>query len=235
MKPTNLEHLSLTINFCCFCRFLNKLRFIKYLICFTVCFSALNSRSQEEKNVEKVTTIAISDLGISHENILSKNNTIKIKVGFVGSILFATAIANNFLNPFPITYDIVQFNLHNFANLSFRHYYNFQKRQNKGKNISKNSGNYIGVSTRYIAPPFARTKPICRDCPQNVISYFNPSNYDDQLPTGFVPGLVWGLQRNYKSRFNLDFNIGVGYSFKASAPNLISDLSLGIWLGKKNN
>jgi hypothetical protein len=49
-------------------------------------------------------------------------------------------------------------------------------------------------------------------------------------------GIVWGLQRNYKNRFSLDCSVGP--SLYAPLVNnefdLIADISLGIWLGKKH-
>ena len=61
-------------------------------------------------------------------------------------------------------------------------------------------------------------------------------------------GIVWGMQRNYKSRFSLDFNVGLGYLFTtATLPDnnghtikenvgklsSVGQLNLGFWLNKR--
>ncbi|WP_163410309.1 hypothetical protein [Flavobacterium ajazii] len=77
----------------------------------------------------------------------------------------------------------------------FRHYYNLQKRSNKGKRTERNSGNYLALNASY---------------------YFKPLSGDTEYFT-FVPSstvaVLWGLQRTYKGRFNLEFNIGPGVNF----------------------
>ena len=77
----------------------------------------------------------------------------------------------------------------------FRHYYNLEKRNLKGKNIDGNSGNYIAPIASY---------------------YFRPVN----VSTNFVSTsdaltlvAVWGLQRTYKSGLNINPNTGLGYNF----------------------
>ncbi|MEO7044164.1 MAG: hypothetical protein ABI091_02570, partial [Ferruginibacter sp.] len=62
-------------------------------------------------------------------------------------------------------------------------------------------------------------------------------------------GIAWGLQRNYKSRFSLDMNVGPGYFFaKVTRQNIIGQfatentsgftilgqVNLGFWLNKRN-
>ena len=102
-----------------------------------------------------------------------------------------------------------------------RYYYNFLKRLEKGKSISRNSANYIGV----------------------------PDNYGLSFQTFYVEdgsrirtttqvynfGIVWGLQRNYQNRFSLDFNIGSSILTALSSREfgIIISFKLGIWLGKK--
>ena len=63
-------------------------------------------------------------------------------------------------------------------------------------------------------------------------------------------GLVWGMQRNCKSRFRVDYNVGLGYLFTtAILPNnngqtvrenigkfsSLGQLSLGFWLNKRKS
>ena len=63
-------------------------------------------------------------------------------------------------------------------------------------------------------------------------------------------GVVWGMQRNCKSRFRVDYNVGLGYLFTtAILPNnngqtvrenigkfsSLGQLSLGFWLNKRKS
>ena len=56
-----------------------------------------------------------------------------------------------------------------------------------------------------------------------------------------ILGVVWGMQRNYASRFSLDLNIGAGYLFNATgysnnnSVQPMSQFTLGIWLNRKTN
>lgn len=77
----------------------------------------------------------------------------------------------------------------------FRHYYNLQKRANKGKRTERNSGNYLAFNATYYTKPIAGDK-----------AYFN------YVPSSTV-AVIWGLQRTYKKRFNLEFSAGPGVNF----------------------
>ncbi|MDZ7646906.1 MAG: DUF3575 domain-containing protein [Cytophagales bacterium] len=78
-----------------------------------------------------------------------------------------------------------------FFSTGMRQYYNFDKRVAKEKAVKGNSGNFIGL--RVLA-------------------------YSDELDGGrskyIMPGLVWGLQRTYNSRWNLGLELGIGYQFQ---------------------
>lgn len=75
-----------------------------------------------------------------------------------------------------------------------RHYYNLQKRSNKGKRTARNSGNYLALNASYYS------KPLSGD-----------NQYFHYVPSSTVAAL-WGLQRTY-GRFNLEFSAGPGVSF----------------------
>lgn len=80
-------------------------------------------------------------------------------------------------------------------NEQFRHYYNLQKRANKGKRTAYNSGNYIAFNALYQFESISTNKDYSEYCPS------------------FTIGALWGLQRTYKGRFNLEFNLGPGVNF----------------------
>jgi putative salt-induced outer membrane protein YdiY len=82
-----------------------------------------------------------------------------------------------------------------YVNEQFRHYYNLEKRAVKGKRTARNSGNYLAFNAMY-----------------NFESISTNDDYREAVPS-FTVGALWGLQRTYKGRFNLEFNIGPGVNF----------------------
>ncbi|MGO4821795.1 MULTISPECIES: hypothetical protein [unclassified Flavobacterium] len=79
-------------------------------------------------------------------------------------------------------------------NEQFRHYYNLEKRANKGKVTAHNSGGYVAMTAAYY---FESTTT-------------NEAFYNT-IPS-FTLGPVWGFERTYKRNFNLGLNMGVGYN-----------------------
>src|SRR5690606_10719167 len=103
--------------------------------------------------------------------------------------------------------------------LSFRNYFNFHKRELMEKNIRRNSGNYFALLTMVASKPLNQDK-----------------DYDENLNNRMVNvGIVWGMQRNYSSRFSLDLNIGAGYAKMGHSSGIspIGEINLGLWLGKR--
>jgi hypothetical protein len=101
-------------------------------------------------------------------------------------------------------------------NEQFRHYYNLEKRANKGKRTNGNSGNFYGL---------------------NAIYHFESINSnDDFLPTdpSFTIAPIWGFQRTYKRKFNLNLNGGVGYNINNEENKFVPVLNftLGWVIGK---
>lgn len=108
--------------------------------------------------------------------------------------------------------------------IQYRYYYNAFRRGTKGRNIDMNNLNYV-------APVFKTT--------------FNAENSQRSI---HKTGIVWGLQRNYRRRFSLDLNIGLGYAFgregraesgeitgeQISEFTTIGQLNLGIWLNARS-
>ena len=72
---------------------------------------------------------------------------------------------------------------------SYKYYYNLNKRHLKGKNTDLNSGNFWGVNARY--------------------SFKSISQNGDDFGSVFISPM-WGIQRNYKSRFSLGLRLGYG-------------------------
>lgn len=70
-----------------------------------------------------------------------------------------------------------------------RYFYNRPKRLLKGKDISFNTGNFVGLQTKY---SFGRAD-------------------DADLHRGLLTEVHWGLQRHLGGRFLYHFHVGLGY------------------------
>jgi len=93
-----------------------------------------------------------------------------------------------------------------------RHFYNLQKRLEKGKNSARNSGNYLAALVE--------------------IRSGNSIIGDLDLVDDYAvfAGPVWGLQRVYNSGFKLNLNLGAGYGINNLGDSFFSPV-LGIQLG----
>ena len=118
--------------------------------------------------------------------------------------------------------------------LSYRYYYNHDRRQGLGKVTERNTMNYIG--------PFAQV--FFSKIPVGSNAYENTNRR-----AVYMFGALYGLQRNYKSHFSLDINFGLGVitgksRYHDSSSGITKDgsrsqvtipgqITLGFWLGGK--
>lgn len=79
-------------------------------------------------------------------------------------------------------------------NNRYRYYHNFNRRINKGKNVSGNSGNYISAAQAIFFSQMRLSTNI---------------NGPDDFNLGFY-GLVYGVQRTYENGFNFNAELGGG-------------------------
>lgn len=94
----------------------------------------------------------------------------------------------------------------------YRYYYNFEKRQGKGKKVTDNSGNYIfGLGSI-----------------RSGNSIIGEMDIQDDYAAFFGPG--WGLQRVYNSGFKLNLNLGAGYGINDLGDSYFAPF-IGIQLG----
>ncbi|MBW4361842.1 hypothetical protein [Flavobacterium taihuense] len=100
----------------------------------------------------------------------------------------------------------------------FRHYYNLEKRTNKGKVTTNNSGSFVALHADY------RFRAI--------------SSNESHIPTesSFTIAPVWGFERTYKRNFNLALYTGVGYNINSDLNDggfvPVLNFSLGWVIGK---
>ncbi|WP_189604930.1 hypothetical protein [Salinimicrobium marinum] len=120
--------------------------------------------------------------GLEYETVLSDKTTIDFRVGTGFTFAMGKSIGT-------------QFGIYPNFHTQYRYYYNFEKRADKGKNTSNNSGNYFALNGGLYGG-----KPLIGEIEYNM-------NYGAEI------GPVWGIQRVYKSGFKLDLHLGLGYSF----------------------
>ncbi|WP_432221169.1 hypothetical protein ACRASX_10405 [Flavobacterium sp. TMP13] len=103
-----------------------------------------------------------------------------------------------------------------FIQEQFRHYYNLEKRAAKGKKTAFNSGNFMAVTAIY-----------------NFQSISTNKNFGEYVPSLTIAP-VWGFQRTYRRKFNLDLNFGAGVNFDRYNTDLsiVANFSLGWVIGK---
>ncbi|MBW1655121.1 hypothetical protein [Flavobacterium quisquiliarum] len=98
----------------------------------------------------------------------------------------------------------------------FRHYYNLEKRAAKGKRTAHNSGNFVALYADYSFQSISTNKLFSEYCPS------------------FTVGPVWGIQRTYKRKLNIDLNLGLGVATDRNETEVvpIGNFSLGWIIGK---
>jgi len=198
----------------------------KAIIFIFILAKTLSGFSQENQitEVRDITKLTILNPGVSYEKAIAKFQSLYIQ-GFMNTSFYVT-YSSSLGSDADIYFDPA-------VTLQYRYYYNAVRRQAKGKRTEMNSMNYIGAITE-------------TNFSQRRISI---SHYDqDKLRPINVIGCVWGMQRNYRSRFSLDLQLGVGFLFtKATIPDVtgqpvsetvslfkgIVQLNLGFWLNKR--
>lgn len=197
------------------------------LTCFLLfMFSMRPGLSQEKSNTDiiNITKITFLNPGISHERRLAKLQSLYLQAflntsaNFSYSSSLGTSAGIYFDPAFTVQY---------------RYYYNAGKREARGKTTAMNNLNYL-------SPVFEMTLS------KNRLA---SSDYAEEnlRPINRIE-LVWGMQRNYKKHFSLDFNLGIGWLFAKgttlndigekisnnhSEPIIGGQLNLGFWLGKR--
>ena len=181
-----------------------------------ICLLVLQSKAQQKKYTQSLLTATILSPGISYEMAAGNAFTVKLSASVFPGFSYSKTILLNGRSHF-------SFSPTPLLNAEGRYYYNFQQRLNKGKNIKRNSANYLAVSSTY----------------GYSIETFYPDNGNAvrTVTPVYDAGFVWGLQRNFKNRLSLDLNAGpsILQSLIDKEFGLIANLSIGIWLGKRTD
>ncbi len=189
---------------------IKQLKPMKKVILFVfVCLAAMTNLNAQEATesllVKSNWRINILPLNVGYEHQIGTKSTIYATAGIsLGSYGDSTNVIDRVVLPF--------------LSLTgqYRSFYNLEKRQEKGKSIFMNSGNFIGGQINFMPPPLS-----------------NPNNESTKGQTGVVLGPVWGAQRNKVGRFSFVFAIGPAVAFTSEGAELttIGQLSFGVLLG----
>jgi hypothetical protein len=203
-----------------------KRKMTSRLICFSIsltCFLAASSQDFDATNVAKVT---ILNPGLSYETRVGRFQTVYGQAFMNVSAYYSYSSSMGSSS---------EFYLDPAATLQYRYYYNGMKRMEMEKRTEMNSMNYVAVISEVIFSKMRLTD-----------DYFVESNR--RGITRF--GIAWGLQRNYKQRFSLDLNLGLGYMVAKgttynysgqlttktiTTPTMIGQFNIGFWLNREKD
>lgn len=93
-------------------------------------------------------------------------------------------------------------------NNRYRYYHNFNRRADKGKNVSGNSGDYLAAAQSIFFSQLRLSTNI---------------EGPDDFNLGFY-GMVYGIQRTYDNGFNFNLEMGAGYYRGDGIPNGVGPL-----------
>jgi hypothetical protein len=164
-------------------------------------------QDEDEVRTVSVTKITVLEPGIAYE----------LPVGGKSSLFFRTGLTATLATDYYDEITGVLFRV--FGAASGRVYYNFEKRNLQERNIKNNSANYFALLV------LVATQPLNKG-----------NDYDTDLNKSILnTGIVWGMQRNYPSRFSLDLNLGLGYvkAGNISSFSPVGEFNIGFRLGKK--
>jgi len=174
---------------------MKKLQFL------TICFSFLSAIcfAQEDKTYSVENSIyglqtGLLGVWVYNETKLNNEFTLKTEIGLDGGYSYS-----DFDSPKS------QYILVPSLSLEPRWYYNFAKRDKRGKSIKKNAANYLTVKTIYNPDWFKIS---------------NAENISGAHVLRIIPS--WGLHRNLGSNFDFDVRLGFGYGFASNNTNVAS-------------
>ena len=193
---------------------------------FAVMFLTYHSFSQKQTTVDvtRVTRVAFLNPGFSYEDRVGRLQTVHFDAYLSTSAYYSysSSLGTNA----GIYFDPALM-------VQYRYYYNAAARESKGRRTERNSMNYIGPMFDVAFSKAAVTEQSLEE--------------ENRRPISTV-GFIWGIQRNYKKRFSLDLNVGLGYYFtqgteldyygqpvkiSQSGFTVPTNISLGFWLNKR--
>ncbi|NBL63883.1 hypothetical protein GV828_01570 [Flavobacterium sp. NST-5] len=151
---------------------------IIFFLLTSVSVFAQTDDSRLTENFAKI-NLGLHGLDASYEWALNDRFVWENSVGFgMGMAVDGNAVEYTFNFNDPALY----------AKSEMKYFYNLGKRQNKGKNISNNGGNYVGIQTKYS---------------------FGTDAF--RLNNALLSEVHWGIQRSLGGNFSFNTHIGLGY------------------------
>jgi len=199
----------------------NKIFLLLLILISTYCFS----QDRGNPDITDVIKATFLNPGVSYEKRIGKFQSLYAQAFMNTS--FAIGYSDALGNTSSIHFDPA-------LALQYRYYYNSAKREAKGKRTEMNSLNYI---SSILETTFSKGS-------------ISSSYYAEKNRRAInILGIAWGFQRNYKKRFSLDFDLGIGYLFTKGTTidytgqyitknigqfTTVGQLNLGFWLSKRN-
>ena len=176
---------------------------LSLLVLFCFCTTIVAQEASVEKSLFG---LQIGPTGVWGHNELrmSPTSTIKIEAGLQFDNVYSTGIRGNRLHAFPD------------FNVEPRWYYNLGIRKNKEKNISQNSGNFLGL---FIKARTGRTLTV--------------RNEEMRLKEDYAAYVRWGFKRTYGKHFTLETAVGPGLvlSNSSNTQELFADINIQFRIG----
>jgi len=184
---------------------------MKRLLCALLLFASFLGFGQKPESLQKIFRVNLISPGVELETPVSARSTLSINpgVGLQGAYNNLSYTYNTGVKKTsnPLTYYIAPF-----FDLSYKTYYNRDRRQVKGKSLAFNSGNYWAI---------------------RLLSNFKELEAHNMARTDhtdFAFGPTWGLQRAY-GKIHLLFDMGPVYYFDTKGNNGFFPIMLQLNLG----
>ncbi|MBW3467821.1 hypothetical protein [Arthrospiribacter ruber] len=184
-------------------RNLNYMKLGRLTLIIVVVFCSIHLGNAQTEDVLRVNFL---NPAISYELATGKNTTLDASLGFGYNYSYPDLASGSIGG--------VQYTFAMFADIQGRYYYNFDRREGKGKRTDHNNGNFIAARMLYTGPGVSQI-----------------SSFDRFDNNSFAVGPTWGLQRTYGERINLLFSIGPIYYFDTVGNGNFFPLNLEINLG----
>ena len=151
-------------------------------ILFTTVFSATAQERQSDADVHHLAKIEIGGqgLGFTYERRLLNKFSVDLSAGIGGGY----DIAEGFID---VNYSEAAF----LISVTPKYIYNRSKRAAEGKEVALNSGNYVGIRLKYVAPG---------------------SRFNDRTRNSILANIHWGVQRAIGGNWGFGFHLGAGYA-----------------------
>lgn len=165
------------------------------ILCFVMCsIIGFSQKASVEKSIYGV-ELGLLDFSFHNETRLQRTIALRSEIGF--NKLYSTIKSYN-----PAVKDKTVSFISPYISLEPRWYFGIDRRAKLGRNIVKNSSNYISLKTLYISAntPIVNTSDI-----------------------NFKPLIIvvpeFGIRRNFLKHFNYEFSGGLGYMYSISNCN----------------